>query len=413
LFVNRYKSNNIERIANIAKLFIGRFSGELTVEENAILDNWLAENEENPILLDDLKNNDKLTKDLEEYAQYDILRLKKKIDRRIKQRKYKQRSIRPILWLKPVYLFRMGTIAAVSLLIALLYFFSVHNHFSRRGFTKKEFVKTLKGIPPGSSKAMLTLSNGRQLALGIGATGVIKDSNQVILSQAGRLTYTLGVHDVKNTGYNRVLTPKGGQFQIKLSDGTTVWLNAASEISYPATFTGAQREVYVAGEVYFEVARDKIHPFVVKGMNDPFSVQVTGTHFNINTYKDEGAVKITLLEGGVKITNIGKTCILKPGEQVQVTSNGINIKGDINLEEVIAWKNGEFDFGEKASIESIMKQLDRWYDLDVEYQGQVSDFFWGSISRDTDAMQVFKMLAETGAVKFKIERKKVIVMPNY
>jgi ferric-dicitrate binding protein FerR (iron transport regulator) len=210
--------------------------------------------------------------------------------------------------------------------------------------------------------------------------------------------------------YNTISTPKGGQYQVTLSDGSKVWLNAASSLRFPATFSGKERKVELTGEGYFEVAHNKKMPFHVT-VND-LDVEVLGTHFNINAYADESAIKTTLLEGSVKVVKGNETKIIEPGEQASVTTSEdeINVKQQVDLEQVVAWKNGIFQF-ERADIESVMRQISRWYDIDVDYHGRVSEHFGGTISRDVNISDVLKMLEMTGGVNFKIDGKKVIVMP--
>jgi ferric-dicitrate binding protein FerR (iron transport regulator) len=194
-----------------------------------------------------------------------------------------------------------------------------------------------------------------------------------------------------------------------LSDGSKVWLNAASSLRFPASFAGKERKVELLGEAYFEVAKNAAMPFKVKvnGME----VEVLGTHFNINSYENESTVRTTLLEGSVKINNNNSSSLLKPGQQAQVNKAGeIKIINNVDVEEAIAWKEGKFQF-DRADIHDIMRQLARWYDVDVEYKGSVSSHFGGTISRDVNLSQVLNMLHLTGEVKFQIEDRKVIVMP--
>ena len=187
-------------------------------------------------------------------------------------------------------------------------------------------------------------------------------------------------------------------------------MNAASSIRFPASFTGSERKVEITGEAYFEVAKNPAMPFTVavNGMN----VEVLGTHFNINSYTDEAAIKTTLLEGAVKVTKGSAMAILSPGQQAQLTSNGqIGVNKNIDVDEVMAWKNGKFQFGDKVDIGTIMRQIARWYDVDVEYKGVFTKHFGGSISREVNISQVLKVLETTGDVKYKVEGRKVIVRP--
>jgi len=220
--------------------------------------------------------------------------------------------------------------------------------------------------------------------------------------------------------YNTITTPRGGQYQVMLSDGSKVWLNAASSLHFPTSFTGQQRIVELTGEAYFEVAhvsavgeKNKL-PFIVKIITASGArreVEVLGTHFNINAYNDESVVKTTLLEGSVKMTQESGSTLLIPGQQAQLNSNGdVNILKDADMDEAIAWKNGMFQF-KKVDIKTIMRQIARWYDVDIEYQKNVDEKFYAEISRNTNVSNVFRILEETGGVHFVIEGKKVVVLP--
>jgi len=208
---------------------------------------------------------------------------------------------------------------------------------------------------------------------------------------------------------NTVTTQRKEQYHLTLADGTNVWLNAASSIKYPTAFTGNERRVEITGEAYFEVAHNKDKPFLVTTNGQ--TVEVLGTHFNINAYDDEIGVKTTLLEGSVKVNKNGKTAMIKPGQQAIVLDNeqSIEIK-EADTEQAIAWKNGFFDFKD-ANIQDIMRQLSRWYDVDVRYDGKIpTRDFSGEMERSLNASQVLKLLTYSG-IHFRIEGKTIIVTP--
>lgn len=249
-------------------------------------------------------------------------------------------------------------------------------------------------VLPGSDKAILTLSDGRRVELDVNnaASATINDGDVIIANNNGGLSY-------KNAGVaaiNTMSTPKGGQYHLELADGSKVWLNAASSITYPTAFTGKTREVTVTGEAYFEIAKNKSKPFIVKTALK--NITVLGTSFNINCYPDENW-KTSLLEGAVSIG--GK--ILQPGQayvndKVQAT----------DIQKDIAWKNGLFNF-EGADFQTVMRQLARWYDIDVEYEGEVpSRYFEGKMDRGLTLTQALKILKETG-IGFRIEGRKLII----
>jgi transmembrane sensor len=388
----------------VITLILDKITGELTVEDSVVLDAWQDADPGNRELLDRLSDFSELSQDLTMYGAYDTEQVSRKIEKLLAANKInlttqvstKMREASGISFL-------IRNAAAVILLaVTFYYFFSKGDKVSG-----PQNVEATNHMPPGMSKAVLTLSNGQTVALQSAEKELIREEGQTIRNKAGQLTYGTGTKVV----YNTLNTPRGGQFRIRLSDGTAIWLNAASAIRYPTSFTGAERLVEVEGEVYFEVAPDKLHPFIVRGMRDSIKVTVTGTHFNVNTYKDDGSLKITLLEGRVKVAVAGKEKILLPGEQAQSFNNNIHIQENVDVEEIMAWKNGQFIFGEKESIEAIMKQLARWYDIDVAYNGKVTQYFWGSMSRSSDGIAVLKMLEETGAVKFEVTGRKVIVSP--
>jgi ferric-dicitrate binding protein FerR (iron transport regulator) len=280
----------------------------------------------------------------------------------------------------------------------------------------------VKDVPPGSNRASLTLANGAVLLLDSTANQVIQQGATTVRQQGGQLQY-----DVQGaagaTSYNTLATPRGGQFQVSLPDGTKVWLNAASSIKYPTAFTGAERKVEITGEAYLEVATlrgaagQKI-PFKVMAGN-ACEIEVLGTHFNINTYTDEPAIKTTLLEGRVKVINrqapAGNeaSAILRPGQQAQVALRDakIHVVDDCDTEQVIAWKNGAFSFDNK-SLEEVMRQLARWYDIDVVYEGKPPAVtFVGEMGRDVHLSKVLVFLRES-RVSFRMEAGKRLVVTN-
>lgn len=262
--------------------------------------------------------------------------------------------------------------------------------------------------PPGGNMAVLTLSDGRKVELDSSNNGFLgRDGGIGILKKSGgQLVYDSISSKQAPVAYNTVSTPHGGQFKIVLQDGSQVWLNSLSSIRYPTVFTGPKREVEVSGEAYFEISKN-IKPFIVKVRQ--MEVEVLGTHFNINSYEDESTIKTTLLEGRVKVKSAGVVNFLKPGQQAKLNSSGtISIVSNVNLKKVIAWKDGVFEF-DNADIETIMRQLARWYDVVVEYKEPVSMHFDGSISRNVNLSKVLQILEETDAVKFEVRGNRIVV----
>ncbi|MFT3701241.1 MAG: FecR domain-containing protein [Agriterribacter sp.] len=266
-------------------------------------------------------------------------------------------------------------------------------------------------IVPGGNKAVLTLSNGSKLILDSAANGLLANQGNanIIKKQNGELVYDTVNKKSNETYYNTVTTPRGGQYKVTLPDGTAVWLNAESSITYPVGFDLKERKVQITGEVYFEVTKDKKRPFRV-GVDD-MTIEVLGTHFNVMAYKDETG-KTTLLEGAIALSKQGQKTLLKPGQQAQVKESGnIAVVNNADLDEAVAWKNGQFSFT-SADIGTIMRQAARWYDVKVEYKGKCAKLFSGNIPRTADLKDMLAIPEETGEVSFIIQDHTVIVIPK-
>jgi ferric-dicitrate binding protein FerR (iron transport regulator) len=271
-------------------------------------------------------------------------------------------------------------------------------------------------VLPGKEKAILTLADGSTVSLDDAKNGTLTQQGTTkVLKLDGKLSYEASGGKLSATNqipYNSIATPRGGQYQVVLPDGSRVWLNAASSLRFPTAFSGKERRVEVRGEAYFEVAKNASMPFTVAILSAAggSEVQVLGTHFNINAYDDDALLKTTLLEGSVKFVNGDEAMVLNPGEQSQLARNGqLNISDRIDVSEVMAWKNGLFHF-EGSDITTVMKQLSRWYDVDIVYgEKMVPDLFHAEIPRNTNLSDVLKALALTGKVEFKVEDKKIIV----
>ena len=275
-------------------------------------------------------------------------------------------------------------------------------------------------ILPGGNKAVLILSGGARISLTNAPNGrLVNQSGFSITKEAdGKIIYDGGhsKHSPLAADYNIIETPKGGQYQVTLPDGSNVWLNAASHLRYPVAFADHERKVELNGEAYFEVAKDKNRPFrVVSSASDGRSqeVEVLGTHFNVNSYKDESAAKTSLLEGSVKIAslNSNRSAILKPGEQAAIAVSGKIAVSKINVNKTMAWTNGKFVF-DNENLESIMRKLARWYNVEVIYEGDVhGKAFAGTLSRYDDISKILDKISFTQAVHFTIVGKTVIVKP--
>jgi len=234
----------------------------------------------------------------------------------------------------------------------------------------------------------------------------------VLKTNNGQLAYHTTNEKPTEVLYNTLATPRGGQYQLMLPDGSKVWLNAASSIRYPTAFVGKTRQVDITGEAYFEIAKDANRPFTVR-VGSPAgtkgAVRVLGTQFNVNAYSDEPVVRTTLLEGAVKVMKDAASAVLAPGEQALLDQTGeVRLARDADLEQVMAWKNGQFVLKE-ADIRTVMRQIERWYDVEVVFEDDIRDKFYVDMSRNTNLSNVFRILESTGLVHFRIDGKKIIV----
>lgn len=263
--------------------------------------------------------------------------------------------------------------------------------------------------PPAGTKATILLANGQRIVLDSVNAGTIAMQGNIHIKKAAAEQIVYNGKPGGEMQYNTLTVPRGGKvINITLSDGSRIWLNSASSLRYPVSFYDNERKVELTGEAYFEVAKDPGRKFIVTHNN--VATEVLGTHFNIKSYSDEPDVKITLLEGSVRVVKNSESKVLKPGEQAKVSSD-IKMADDVDLEEVMAWKNGYFQFA-GAGIEDVMRQVSRWYDVEVAYEGKPKEqHFRGGIAKDVDVSSVFKMLETTGAVHFRIEGRRIIVMP--
>lgn len=310
---------------------------------------------------------------------------------------------------KLFYLRRLMVAAAVLGIIgisALLFIF----HPPARQKEVAAVSKRSDVAPPKSSVATITLADGSRIALDSLTNGIIASQRNVnvIKLSDGQIAYK---GNSSETVYNTLFNPRGSTVvTLTLSDGTKVWLNNESSLRYPVAFAGKEREVEITGEAYFEVFHDRSKPFTV--VINGAKVEVLGTHFNINSYPDAASINTTLLEGSIKVSRNGTTRLIKPGDQAQVYQNGaIDIKSNVDLKGVMAWKNGYFQF-DGVSTETIMKQISRWYDVDIVYAGDVkNELFAGSLPRSANVSEVLSLLEMTKTVRFSLEEKKIVVKP--
>ncbi len=307
--------------------------------------------------------------------------------------------------------FRYVAAAAIIFsFITNLYFLFSNNRNAERGITGTEKRVSPPDIaPPNSTNAVLTLANGQKIQLDSVGKGILATEGtvKVAKNELGEIVYSESAK-TNSISYNTMSLPKGSKpIRLVLSDGSLVWLNAASSVTFPTAFIGSERKVSITGEAYFEVAHNASKPFYVS--HDDITVRVLGTHFNVNTYQDERNIKVTLLEGSVNVSKGNNSARLKPGEQAVVAKDKIGLITNIDLEEVMSWKNGQFYF-KGTELKSIMRQIEKYYNVEVEFKDDINDEFYAKMERNINVSEFLKKLELTNIVHFKIEGNKITVM---
>lgn len=306
--------------------------------------------------------------------------------------------------------YQQVAIAASVLLVCAtgLYFYKR----SDRNIDLRAEVVNVTDVKPGGNRAKLTLSNGKTIDLDEAANGILAQQSGISITKttSGQLIYRVKTADPSSKmSYNVISTPKGGQYQIILPDGSKVWLNSASALKFPTAFDDKERRVELHGEGYFEITKNQNKPFIVQATGT--TVRVLGTHFNVMAYEDEKEVRTTLLEGAVQLKSKTASVILKPGQQGLLLENTGSIKTqDADLDAVMAWRNGYFIF-DKANLPELMRQISRWYNLEIVYEGPIGEHeFVGKIKRSSSLRTVLKVL-ENGGLNFKLEENTLTVKP--
>ena len=391
---------NSEEHLLIAQLIIKSIKNELTDEEKIALDQWIKKDEKNRQLFNEL-SEEGLNADLQKLAGYDISKAQHNVMHGIRKGKV-------VPWMK----YAASAAAAVLIYFAIDLFTPSAKQSFNTPLATNENNAPNDVKAPESVNAVLTLGDGSTLVLDSLVNGQIAHQGNTNINKLadGKLVYNGEAASVVQ--YNTLTVPRGSKIvELTLTDGTKVVMNAASAITFPTVFAGDERKVTITGEAYFEVAHDKSKPFIVS--KGDAQIEVLGTHFNVNAYDDEEAINVTLLQGSVRVTKLNKkqNLILKPGQMARITSK-LELLPEVNINEVMAWKEGKFRFGEFASIETVMRQLSRWYDVEVEYKGKVSGHIGGTIERAANISQVLHILEMTGIVKFNIQGRKIIVMPR-
>lgn len=377
-------------------------SGQCTDEEKAWVEKWYEEREQSGV---EFYGGDTNERDKSEQRSYEA------IEQKIAALEYARQAT--VIPMRPKRLRLYSRIAvAAGVLIALSI---VWIREAKRGQPDKQVAivnqSNANDIPPGVNKAILTLADNSTVVLNDVKEGTIaaQGNTSVVKQDSAVLTYQASGNN-SEVLYNTITTPKGGQYQVILPDGSHVWLNAASSLRFPTAFAGNERTVTLTGEGYFEVTKNAAKPFKVK-VND-MTVQVLGTHFNVMAYGDERSLNTTLLEGSVSIQSSSGTTLLKPGEQAQMNKSGAFkiVKDEASIDDAVAWKDQLFQFSD-ADIHTIMRQVSRWYDVEVEFRGDIRQSFVATISRNMPVSGLLHLLELTNKVHFIIEGKKIIVRP--
>jgi hypothetical protein len=369
-------------------------AGTITEDELLVLENWYASFEGNPDLIDSLSTEERVFR-------------KNQLQEKIFDQIDAETSASPAPPKKRFFLHqgnRLWQAAASLVFLCAVSFYIFKQQADQSPIPAKE---QSSSIHPATDKATLTLGNGEKILLDESKNGELSTEGNIHINKlkSGNLVYTAG-KNVDKVHVNTLTTPRGGRYQLTLADGTQVWLNAQSSISYPSAFRGSSREVTISGEVYFEVAHNAAMPFRVRSENQV--IEVLGTHFNVNTYKAEARTKTTLLSGSIALTHAHQRLMLKPGEQGIVAGESMSIK-NVDPTEVIAWKEGYFDFTD-ADIGSVVDELGRWYNVDIQYQGAAtSETFTGRIPRSWPFEKVLHLLKTFKSIQVEMQGRRLIV----
>jgi len=403
-----------EKINRLTLLIMKHLKDELLPDEKQELQQWIYVSEENQLLFNQLTDPDTLQAEMQEFHEART-NIKDKIDLQLaeinKSAETKVVSLPAFSEHRSNRRAWIYAAASIFLLLSAGSYWWVHRSPTSAPLPTPPTVSSFKNdIPPGGNTAILTLGNGSTLLLNDTKIGAItqQGNSQLTKLTNGQIAYKRLNNTSTETLYNTISTPRGGQYQVTLPDGSKVWLNAASSLRFPTSFSGPQRTVDVTGEAYFEIARNKAQPFIVK--TGDLSVAVMGTSFNIMSYQEEKSIRTTLLSGSVRVNRNTESILLTPGQQAQVTAGQLRIQPSIDMEEVVAWKDGLFKFN-SADIETVMRSIARWYSVDIKYQGpKAANRLTALIKRDSYVSDVLQIL-ETSGYHFKIEGKTITVLP--
>ncbi|MBN8876801.1 MAG: DUF4974 domain-containing protein [Sphingobacteriales bacterium] len=379
---------DIKLAYRVAYLLAGYIKQTLSDEELLELEAWKSESDHNRNLFSELTDENEIQQSLNEFSKPDT-------------EGYLQKSKEHLSSLRRKRSIRIWSYAAAACIAFIVFLFIYYTPFSKTNSADLVEINA-KDIQPGTTYATLTLANGKIIVLDTSQTDTAKNGQFIIHGKKGELEYN---HSQTVSEYHTLTVPRKGVYKLVLPDGSRVWLNSESSIQYPTAFTGTERKVFVTGETYFEVAPDKQKPFRV--VAEKFVVEALGTAFNINTYLNEPTDLTTLVEGAVRLTFKKGSEILKPGEQLKLSENSVEILNP-DIGSAVAWKNDQFKFT-NTPIDAIMRQVARWYDAEIVYQDKVTVDLNATIERNVPLSKLLYLLSKTDEVHFKIDGKKIIV----
>lgn len=401
---------DLETATRIAGLMHRKLQGTLDADGEAALESWLRmQPESQRSAYTEMQEMPVIESAMQAFHRYDESAALDDVWLRIGEKEWQQKGKVRRLWLRAV------AAAAVVLVAgsAALYIFS-HKHRQTPGTSVAARYKS--DALPGGNRAVLELADGSLIGLDSAGSGTLamQGNSRIVKAEDGVVAYDdHAAQDAAVQSWNRVSTPRGGQYQIALPDGSKVWLNAASSLRFPVAFKGGERLVELSGEAYFEIAADAARPFrvaVTAPGKGPMTVDVLGTQFNIQAYGDEPLRTATLVSGKVRVSNGGSAEVLAPGQQAVLKGSHQLTVQEADIDAATAWKNGLISL-ENASIEEIMRQVERWYDVDVVYEGEVNQQFLGKIPRSMKLSDILKVLESTGWVHFEVNGRTVTVKP--
>lgn len=404
-----------EDIKDISRLIAKWLEGSLNEEEQQALTEWRLSSVSNEHLFQQLTNKETLIPKLKALYEYDKEAEQRKLSYQVVPRSMMISLNRPGVWIKYV--------AAACILLMLLagVWRFINKKEAKEPVVQQQPARFKNDVQPGGNNATLVLGDGTIINLNSAQNGTLAVAyNATIVKKDGELNYQKNIAKASVTkkheiAYNILSTPKGGNYKLVLPDGSKVWLNAESTIRYPIAFMGSERKVEGSGELYFEIVKDPKKPFKVAihpspGGSGAAEIEVLGTHFNVNAYTNEEVIKTTLLEGKIKQTLIDnrQSVILTPRQQAQINGDKMNVVNDADIGETLAWVNNTFIFND-LTIRPLMRQLTRWYNVEVVYEEEVTTHFIATIPRTVPLSKVLQALEMTSGVHFEIDGKKIVV----